>query len=119
MKTLLKTALVALPLAITAGAAQAAGDASAGRAKAAVCAACHGAEGQGLIGPNLTDAYWIHGNTNVDIFNVISNGVVEKGMAAWEAVYTPEQRAELVAFIKSIQGTNPTDAKAPEGELME
>ncbi len=29
----------------------------------AQCAACHGAEGQGLIGPNLTDAYWIKGGT--------------------------------------------------------
>ena len=45
MKTLLKTALVALPLVVAAGTAQAAGDASSGRAKAAVCAACHGAQG--------------------------------------------------------------------------
>ena len=67
----------------------------------------------------MTDAYWIHGNTNTDIFNVISKGVIEKGMAPWENVYTPEQRAELVAFIQSIQGTNPPNAKAPEGELVE
>ncbi len=86
---------------------------------AATCAACHGAEGQGLIGPNLTDAYFIHGNTNVNVFNVITNGVIEKGMAPWEAVYTAEQRAELVAFVQSLQGTNPADAKAPEGELIE
>src|SRR5690606_39175958 len=26
-----------------------------------MCAACHGAAGQGAIGPNLADDYWIHG----------------------------------------------------------
>ena len=86
---------------------------------ATTCAPCHGPEGQGGIGPNLTDAYWIHGNANTDIFNVISKGVIEKGMAPWENVFSPEQRAEMVAFIQSIQGTNPPNAKAPEGELVE
>ena len=28
---------------------------------AAICAACHGAEGQGVIGPNLADEFWLHG----------------------------------------------------------
>lgn len=86
---------------------------------AATCAPCHGPAGEGGIGPNLTDAYWIHGNANTDIFTVISKGVIEKGMAPWENVFSPEQRAELVAFIQSIQGTNPPNAKAPEGALVE
>ena len=85
----------------------------------AQCAACHGAEGQGLIGPNLTDAYWITGGTGVDIYTVISKGSLEKGMPPWEAVYTPEQRAEIVAFIQSIQGSEPPNPKAAEGELVE
>ncbi len=83
------------------------------------CASCHGAEGQGLIGPNLTDKYWIHGNTNVDIFNVITKGVLDKGMPPWEAILTAEQRAQLVAFIRSLEGTNPPGAKEPQGELYE
>ena len=85
----------------------------------AMCSACHGAAGEGLIGPNLTDAYWINGGTNVDLFNIISKGVIAKGMAPWEGVFTPEQRAELVAFIRSLQGSNPPNAKAPEGDLVE
>ncbi len=85
---------------------------------AAQCAACHGMEGQGLIGPNLTDAYWVHGASNQAIFDVITNGVLEKGMPPWEAVYSPEERAELVAYIQSIQGTDPPNPKAPEGELV-
>ena len=48
------------------------------------CIACHGPEAGGGIGPNLTDDYWIHGAGVQDIFAVIQNGVVEKGMLAWK-----------------------------------
>ncbi|MEM1094939.1 MAG: cbb3-type cytochrome c oxidase N-terminal domain-containing protein [Bacteroidota bacterium] len=80
------------------------------------CAACHGAEGQGLIGPNLTDEYWLHGNTEEDIFRVTSEGILDKGMPAWDGALTPEQRAQTVAFIRSIYDTNPAGAKEPQGE---
>lgn len=86
---------------------------------AAQCAACHGAEGQGLIGPNLTDNYWVLGGMNTDLYTVISKGSLLKGMPPWEGMFTPEQRAELVAFIRSLEGTNPPNAKDPEGELVE
>ena len=93
---------------------------SAGAAQyATYCAVCHGDAGQGLIGPNLTDSYWIHGNTNEDLFDVITEGVVEKGMAAWSGVLTPDQRAQVVAFIRSLEGTNPPGAKDPQGDLYE
>ena len=85
----------------------------------AQCASCHGDAGQGLIGPNLTDPYWIHGGSDVDIFRVITEGVAAKGMPPWEAVLTPEQRAELVAFIRGIEGTTPAGGKVPQGELHE
>jgi cytochrome c oxidase cbb3-type subunit 3 len=83
------------------------------------CLPCHGDKGQGLIGPNLTDNYWIHGNDNEDLYNVITNGVVEKGMAPWANVLSPEQRAQVVAFIRSLAGTNPPGAKDPQGDLYE
>lgn len=86
---------------------------------AAQCAACHGPEGQGLIGPNLTDEYWVKGGENTDIYTIITQGSLEKGMPPWEAVYSPEQRAELVAFVRSLVGTSPANPKAAEGELFE
>ncbi|MBO6576385.1 MAG: c-type cytochrome [Rhodothermales bacterium] len=79
------------------------------------CAACHGPAGGGLIGPNLTDEYWIHGAGNEAIFQVISDGVVAKGMAPWGPILSAEARAQLVAFIRSIEGSNPDGAKGPEG----
>jgi len=83
------------------------------------CAMCHGNAAEGLIGPNLTDAYWIHGRSNTDLFGVITNGVLEKGMTPWGNILSVDQRSQLVAFIRSIEGSNPPGAKAPEGDLAE
>ena len=35
------------------------------------CAACHGAEGQGGVGPNMTDDYWVHGGSLSDVYQTI------------------------------------------------
>lgn len=82
------------------------------------CMACHADKGQGLIGPNLTDNNWIHGGSLEQILHIINVGVVEKGMIPWEAQLSEEERFALVAFIRSIQGTN-VEGKAPEGEISE
>lgn len=84
---------------------------------AANCAACHGQEGQGMVGPNLTDEYWLHGGQVKDIFSTIKYGVPEKGMKSWKEDFSPKQLAQLTAFIKSIHGTNPPNPKAKEGTL--
>ena len=84
---------------------------------ATTCASCHGNEGQGLIGPNLTDDYWIHGSSNAAVWEILAVGVPAKGMPPWESVLSPEDRAELLAFIRSIQGTDPSGAKEPQGDL--
>jgi cytochrome c oxidase cbb3-type subunit 3 len=83
------------------------------------CVACHKADGGGSVGPNLTDAYWLHGNKAGEIFKTIKYGVLEKGMTAWNDVLSPSQIEEVVSFIHSIQGTNPPDAKEPQGELLQ
>ncbi len=83
------------------------------------CTACHGNEGQGGVGPNLTDDYWLHGGSLGDIFRIIKIGVVEKGMMSWKDIFSPEQIAEISSYIKSIHGTNPAGAKEKQGELFE
>lgn len=79
------------------------------------CAACHGNAGEGGVGPNLTDEYWIHGGTINDVFKTIKNGVPDKGMIAWKATLKPDEIQSVANFILSIQGTNPANAKAPQG----
>jgi cytochrome c oxidase cbb3-type subunit 3 len=79
------------------------------------CASCHSAQGQGGIGPNLTDEYWIHGSSIKNIFATVKNGVQEKGMIPWGPVLSPEQIRDVSFYIMSLKGTNPPDAKAPQG----
>jgi cytochrome c oxidase cbb3-type subunit 3 len=83
----------------------------------AKCAACHGQNGEGLIGPNLTDDNWIHGGDLVSIKKIIQEGVLDKGMLAWKAMLPDSEINSLVAYIRSIRGTNPANAKEPQGEL--
>lgn len=80
------------------------------------CAACHGVQGQGQIGPNLTDDFWIHGNGSAaDIAKVVNDGVTEKGMPPWGMVLKPDELNDVVVFVKSIRGSNPAGAKEPQG----
>ncbi|SHL90345.1 cytochrome c oxidase cbb3-type subunit 3 [Chitinophaga jiangningensis] len=80
------------------------------------CAPCHGPQGQGVVGPNLTDEYWLHGGKINDVFKTIKYGVPEKGMKAWQEDFSPRQIAMLASFIESIKGSNPPNPKAPQGE---
>jgi len=83
------------------------------------CAACHAKDGGGLVGPNFTDKYWIHGNKVTDLFKVIKNGVAAKGMPNWQKQLTPKQIEEVASYILTLQGTTPANPKAAEGDLYE
>jgi len=91
----------------------------AGRARfTRTCAACHGEHAQGLIGPNLTDDRWIHGGTVEQIFQSVAKGWPAKGMPPWGRAVKPEELAALVSYVRSIQGSNPPNPRAPEGERV-
>ena len=83
------------------------------------CAVCHLAQGQGLVGPNLTDEYWIHGCSIGDIYNIIVVGVPEKGMISWESQLKAEQIQQVASYIMGMKGTNPPNPKEPQGEICE
>ena len=83
----------------------------------ASCAPCHGPEGQGVVGPNLTDDYWLHGGKVNEIFSTIKYGVADKGMKAWKDDFSPKQLAQLSSYIKSIHGSNPPNPKEKQGTL--
>jgi cytochrome c oxidase cbb3-type subunit 3 len=79
------------------------------------CKQCHAEQGQGNIGPNLTDDHWIHGRgTLMDIHSTVSQGVLLKGMPAWSKQLTPAELKQLVAFVGTLRGRN-VPGKAPEG----
>ncbi len=79
------------------------------------CTPCHGDQGEGGIGPNLTDDYWLHGGKDNNIVNTLVNGVPSKGMISWKFKFTPSEIGQIVSYIKSIKGTNPKNAKISQG----
>jgi len=83
----------------------------------ATCAPCHKADGGGNIGPNLTDAYWIHGNRPTDIYKTVTEGIPAKGMPTWAPVLGEPRVEAVVAYVLSIENTNVPGGKAPQGEL--
>jgi cytochrome c oxidase cbb3-type subunit III len=79
------------------------------------CAPCHRADGGGLVGPNLTDDYWIHGSNYVDSVKVIWDGVPAKGMITWKTVLKPSEIEAVASYIYTLRGAKlATPGKPPE-----
>lgn len=80
------------------------------------CAPCHRADGGGIVGPNLTDDYWIHGASYQDSLKTIINGVPEKGMLSWRGVLKPQEIEAAASHIYKLRGSNPPNPKPPENQ---
>ncbi len=89
--------------------------ATAGRVFGTRCAPCHGPQGQGLIGPNLTDDYWLHGGRPTEILRTIADGVPEKGMVPWKQQLKPAELEAMAAYIGTLHDTHPPSPKPPQG----
>lgn len=83
------------------------------------CSPCHRADGGGVIGPNLTDEYWIHGGRPTDLMRTVHDGVLDKGMPAWGEVLSPEQVTNVVAYVLTLKDTHPANPKEPQGTKVE
>lgn len=96
-----------------------AGDLSKGKAIYEMnCAACHKVDGGGQIGPNLTDDHWILGGGIKHVFHTISEGGRDgKGMVSWKAILKPTEIQQVASYVLSLQGTNPAEGKAAEGDV--
>jgi len=79
------------------------------------CKSCHGAVGEGGIGPNLTDEYWLHGSDIQAIFKTIKYGIPQKGMKAWQKDFSPADIQSLSSYVLTLQGTKPANGKEPQG----
>lgn len=78
------------------------------------CASCHGQKGEGLVGPNLTDEYWLYGGKVNDVFKTIKYGT-NKGMPSWQKQLNPLQIQQITSYIHTLKGSNPPNAKEPQG----
>ena len=79
------------------------------------CVVCHSEGGQGNVGPNLTDDYWLHGGTPLQIHSTVTKGVPEKGMVAWGNQLGPRRVEAVVAYVLTLRGKN-LPGKAPQGD---
>lgn len=79
-----------------------------------LCHTCHRADLGGIVGPNLTDGFWMHGCGPDDIAASIRTGYPLKGMLAYGSgqPLTEEEVQQLVSFIVSKLGSNPPSPKA-------
>ena len=82
----------------------------------AKCATCHGMFGEGGIGPNLADDYWIHGGQLMDVYATVRDGVTAKGMLAWERQLRPAELMAVSSYVGTLLGTDPPNPKAPQGD---
>jgi cytochrome c oxidase cbb3-type subunit 3 len=80
-----------------------------------VCAACHGANAQGLVGPNLTDRFWLHGSTPTAIHQSINGGFPAQGMPPWGKMLGPARVRSLAAYVVTLKGRN-LPGKPPQGQ---
>ncbi|MEN8927866.1 MAG: cbb3-type cytochrome c oxidase N-terminal domain-containing protein [Flavobacteriales bacterium] len=81
------------------------------------CVACHGKQGEGVIGPNLTDDYWIHGGGIKDVFMIVKYGKAENGMQSWKDELNPVEMQQVSSYVKSLKGKALGIGKDPQGEL--
>ena len=81
------------------------------------CATCHGQLGEGTAGPNLTDAYWLHGGGIKEVFTTVKYGVSGKAMKSWKTDLKPVEMQVVSSYVLSLQGTQPPNPKAPEGDI--
>ncbi len=83
------------------------------------CQVCHGEKGEGGVGPNFTDKYWLHGGSVNNIFSTIKYGVPEKGMISWKSQLQPAAMQKVSSYILAFQGTNPPNQKEAQGTVYE
>jgi len=82
------------------------------------CAACHGPEGGGINGPNLTDDHYKNARGLTDVYRVVTEGVVDKGMPAWRNRLQQNQRVVVAAYVATLRGKSTAGAKAAEGDVI-
>lgn len=67
------------------------------------CSACHGANGEGLVGPSLTDAEWIYGSSGMEVFSSIMDGRKGNQMPAWGPVLGETKVSQVTAYVMEMK----------------
>jgi cytochrome c oxidase cbb3-type subunit 3 len=79
------------------------------------CVSCHGSDGSGLVGPNMTDDYYKNIRVLGDFFKVINNGAGQGTMPAWRDQLHPNEVALVAAYVANLRGKNLPSPRPAEG----
>ncbi|MGR5195370.1 cytochrome-c oxidase, cbb3-type subunit III [Vibrio sp. WZ-1] len=83
-------------------------EAEAGKARFVVCAACHGTDGKGnpAVGaPDLTDQYWLFGDSRAAVTETVMNG--RSGvMPAWKDILGEDKVQLVSAYVWSLSNSD-------------
>lgn len=82
------------------------------------CASCHGVEGGGITGPNLTDDHYLNAKSLADVYKVVNEGVGTKGMPAWQNRLGENERILVASYVASLRGKNIPGGREPQGEVI-
>ncbi len=79
------------------------------------CVSCHGADAQGVVGPNLTDNFWKNVKTMEDVPRVVADGAANGAMPAWKGRLHANEVVLVASYVASLRGKNLPSARAAEG----
>ena len=79
------------------------------------CISCHGRNGEGKVGPNLTDNFYKNIRSVEDVAKVISNGAANGAMPAWANRLQTNEIVLVSSYVLSLRGTEAAGGKGPEG----
>ena len=82
------------------------------------CVSCHGANGEGNVGVNLTDDYWKNVRNVEDIAKVVENGAANNAMPAWKNRLHQNQIVLVSAYIATLRDNPVAGGKPAEGEIV-
>jgi cytochrome c oxidase cbb3-type subunit 3 len=82
------------------------------------CALCHGQQGEGLVGPNMTDDYYKNATDLASIADVIANGAANGAMPAQKNALNENEIALVAAYMASLRGKNLPSTRPHEGEVI-
>jgi cytochrome c oxidase cbb3-type subunit 3 len=84
-----------------------------------LCHTCHRKDLGGLVGPNLTDDLWRHGCSVDQMIANVTTGFPPKGMLPFGSTQrlTDKELLQVVSYMISKQGSNPTNPKAVDPEF--
>ncbi len=81
------------------------------------CISCHGREGQGEVGPNLTDDSYKNITQLPDFLRVVREGAAGGAMPAWKGRLSDNEVVLVASYAASLRGKNLPGPRGAEGAV--